>query len=57
VNITTKIQTTHRAITYLKDKGKGKGKASVKIIAAAIQIPKSTVHNHLKRIKEASEIP
>lgn len=54
MNITTKIQTTHRAIiTYLKDKGK----ASVRIIAAAIQIPKSTVHNHLKRIKKRQKYP
>ncbi len=54
MNITIKIQTTQRTIiTYIKDKGK----SSVRAISRALEIPKSTVQNHLKWLKKRRKHP
>jgi DNA-binding Lrp family transcriptional regulator len=54
MNLTTKIKTTHALIiAYIADKGK----ASVRIIADVLNIPKSTIHNHLKSIKKHQKHP
>lgn len=54
MKITIKIQTTQRTIiTYIKDKGK----SSVRAISRALEIPKSTVQNHLKWLKKRRKHP
>jgi hypothetical protein len=54
MNITKKIKTTRTLIiAYIADKGK----SSVRAIAGVLNIPKSTIHNHLKRIKKRRKYP
>ncbi len=54
MNITTIIKTPRqRIIIYLADKGN----ASVRVISQAINIPKSTVHHHLNRLKDRCKYP
>jgi predicted transcriptional regulator len=54
VNITIKIQTTQRTIiAYIKDKGK----SSARAISRVLEIPKSTVQNHLKWLKKRQKHP
>ena len=54
MNITKNIKTTHAVIiAYIADKGK----ASVRAIANVLHIPKSTIQNHLGRIKDRQKYP